>query len=121
MKPKILIVDDEKKIRDLVAFHLEAQGFQVAHVENGVAALQMAQQYHPKMIVLDIMIPAMNGLEVCKQLKANAETQGIKVLLLSAKGQKEDETAGFAAGADAYIAKPFRAKQLLETIERLLQ
>ncbi|MGK5094656.1 response regulator [Deltaproteobacteria bacterium TL4] len=120
MKSKIMIVDDEKPIRELVAFRLENQGFQCTNVENGTEALRVIRTNRPSLVILDVMLPDINGLEVCKTIKSNPETQAIKVLLLSAKGQQEDQDKGFAAGADAYITKPFLAKQLLNAMERVL-
>ncbi|MDH5559500.1 MAG: response regulator [Deltaproteobacteria bacterium] len=120
MSRKVLIVDDEKKIRDLVAFRLEFKGYQVQNASNGTEAIQSVEKDPPELIVLDIMMPDITGYEVCKRLKSDEKTKKIKIILLTAKGRKQDEEEGFSVGADAYMTKPFRANILLDKIEELL-
>ena len=120
MSNTILIVDDEKKIRDLVAFRLEFKGYQIADAGNGTEALEQVEKFNPDLIILDIMMPDMTGYEVCERVKSNEATKGIKIILLSAKGRKQDEEEGYRVGADAYMTKPFRANMLLSKIEELL-
>lgn len=120
MSHKILIVDDEKRIRDLIAFRLENKGFEILSAEGGKEALAITETHTPDLVVLDVMMPDMSGLELCQQLKSNDNLKHIKVLMLSAKGQKQDEEEGLKAGADGYMTKPFRAKHLIEKIEEIL-
>jgi len=120
MSHKILIVDDEKKIRDLVCFRLEFKGYDVSSAGDGTEALEKVKEFEPDLMVLDIMMPDMSGYEVCKRVKGDSATQQTKVILLSAKGRKQDEEEGLRAGADAYMTKPFRANKLIEKIEELL-
>ena len=120
MSSSILIVDDEKKIRDLISFRLEYKGYQIASAENGGEALAKIKEDQPDLVVLDIMMPDMTGYEVCKQIKNDAALQKIKVILLTAKGRKQDEEEGYKVGADAFMTKPFRANVLLAKIEELL-
>lgn len=117
---KILVVDDEKTIRDLVAFRLEFHGHQVETAQNGTEGLAKVEQMHPDLIVLDVMMPDLTGYEVCAKVKAGPESKNTKVILLTAKGRKQDEEEGLAAGADAFMAKPFRANLLLAKIDELM-
>src|SRR3989339_525074 len=120
MAIQILVVDDEKTIRDLVAFRLEYHGHQVVTAENGKDALAKLAEKVPDLVVLDVMMPDMTGIEVCKLIKKEPKWAGVKVLLLTAKSRKQDEEEGLAAGADSFMAKPFRANLLLEKIEELV-
>ncbi|OGG93558.1 MAG: hypothetical protein A2508_09735 [Candidatus Lambdaproteobacteria bacterium RIFOXYD12_FULL_49_8] len=120
MAIQILVVDDEKTIRDLVAFRLEYHGHKVVTAENGKDALAKLKQTVPDLVVLDVMMPDMTGIEVCKIIKSEPKWAAIKVLLLTAKSRKQDEEVGLAAGADGFMAKPFRANLLLEKIEELV-
>lgn len=120
MAGKILIVDDEKKITDLISFRLEYKGFEVAVANSGQEALDSIKKEKPVLVILDIIMPDMTGYQVCEKIKANKATQSIKVLLLTAKGQKQDEEEGYEAGADDYMTKPFRANLLVEKIDMLL-
>lgn len=117
---RVLVVDDEKTIRDLVAFRLEFHGHQVSTAENGGQGLEKMKAEKPDLVVLDIMMPDMTGLEVLKTLRQDSELQGTKVILLTAKGSQQDEEEGIAAGADGYMAKPFRANLLLAKIDELM-
>ncbi|MDT8446159.1 MAG: response regulator [bacterium] len=117
---KILVVDDETTIRDLVAFRLEFHGHLVLTAENGTKGLEKLRAEKPDLVVLDVMMPDLTGLEVLKTMKADPELASIKVIMLTAKGRKQDEDEGLAAGADAYMAKPFRATILLQKIEGLM-
>ncbi|OGG98928.1 MAG: hypothetical protein A2600_06205 [Candidatus Lambdaproteobacteria bacterium RIFOXYD1_FULL_56_27] len=117
---KILVVDDEKTIRDLVAFRLEFHGHQVETAQNGTEGLAKVESMHPDLIVLDVMMPDLTGYEVCAKVKAGEGSKDTKVILLTAKGRKQDEDEGHAAGADAFMAKPFRANLLLAKIDELM-
>jgi DNA-binding response OmpR family regulator len=120
MGKKVLIVDDERLIRDLVTFRLESKGFEIVYAENGKQAMERLEQEQPDLLVLDIMMPEMSGIDVCRAIKSKPETRHIKVILLTARVQDTDETEGLAAGADLYLTKPFRPNNLLAKIEALL-
>ena len=120
MALNILVVDDEKTIRDLVAFRLEYHGHEVTTAENGKDALTQLEGTVPDLVVLDVMMPDMTGLEVCAEIRKDERLAETKVILLTAKGRKQDEEEGMAAGADAYMSKPFRANVLIGKIEELV-
>jgi len=120
MRIKILLVDDEPSLVKVVSRRLEAEGFDVVTAMDGEEALQQVESEHPKLIILDVMLPRMNGYEVCRKLKWDKRYQKIPVLLFTAKALERDEQFGYEAGADAYVRKPFRAPELLEKIRVLL-
>ena len=117
-KAKLLIVDDHNELRTLLKMTLEYSDYELYEAENGEVALELVQLLKPKVIILDIMMPGtVDGLEVCRRVKSNPDTAETKVILLSAKGQKEDLRNGEKAGADAYFVKPFSPMSLLESIK----
>jgi len=113
---RVLVVDDDQNIRRLVSFNLKADGHEVILATNGKEGYETAQREHPDLILLDIMMPIMNGYETCSNLKQNPETKDIPVFMLSAKGQMTDLDEAFAVGADNYITKPFDVEKLNKTI-----
>lgn len=119
MEKKILIVEDEKKIRDIISFYLMKSGYIVAETDNGNEALVMAVKEKPGLILLDIMLPGISGLEVCRRLKTNIITKDIVIIFLSAKGKISDKKEGLRLGAHEYITKPFSLKYLLRRIDEL--
>ena len=119
-KPRILLVDDEPSIVKMVGKRLEVEGFDVAVAMDGQEGLSRAQADRPDLIVLDLMLPKLNGYEVCTMLKQDARYQRIPIILFTAKAQEKDEKLGMECGADAYVRKPFRAQELLEKIRTLL-
>ncbi len=120
-KANILVVDDEEDIRELVQLHLDREGYRVLTCETGEQALAMARSKTPDLVVLDLMLPGMDGLEVCKRLKADSALQQIPVVMLTAKGEESDIVAGLELGADDYITKPFSGKVLVARVRRLLR
>ena len=118
--PRILLVDDEPSILKVVSKRLEVEGYQVLMAAEGQEALTKAQTESPDLIILDLMLPKLNGYEVCTMLKQDTRYQRIPIMLFTAKAQDKDEQLGMECGADAYVRKPFRAQELLETIRRLL-
>ena len=116
----ILIADDEPHLLELVRLRLEANGYHVLTVEDGQAALETARREHPDLVMLDILMPKLDGYAVCTQLKQDAQCQGIPVVLLTAKAQDSDERRGRDCGANAYVRKPFVAEELLTTIRTLI-
>lgn len=117
----ILIVEDEEDIAELLEYNLERQGYQAEAVGTGEDGLQLARDAAPDLVLLDLMLPKLSGLEVCRSLKADAETASIPVIMLTAKGEEEDIIAGFDAGADDYVTKPFRPKVLLARVQAVLR
>jgi two-component system phosphate regulon response regulator PhoB len=116
----ILIADDDPDIRDLVAFKLEQAGFDVTAVDNGLAALSAAQQAPPDLVVLDVMMPGMSGIDVCRELRNQASTGSLPIILLTARAQEGDVEVGFGAGADDYVVKPFSPRELVSRVEAVL-
>jgi len=119
-KGKILVVDDEIYIVHILDFSLGMEGYEVLTALDGEQALEKARAEHPDLIVLDIMMPKLDGYETCKMLKAEASTKDIPVILLSAKGRNVDQKIGFEVGADDYITKPFSPRKLVERINAIL-
>jgi two-component system alkaline phosphatase synthesis response regulator PhoP len=119
-KGKILVVDDEIYIVHILDFSLGMEGYEVLTALDGEQALERARAEHPDLIVLDIMMPKLDGYETCKLLKADPETKDIPVILLSAKGRNVDQKVGFEVGANDYITKPFSPRKLVERINALL-
>jgi two-component system alkaline phosphatase synthesis response regulator PhoP len=119
-KGKILVVDDEIYIVHILDFSLGMEGYEVVTALDGEQALEKVKTEKPDLIVLDIMMPKLDGYEVCKSVKSNSATQNIPVILLSAKGRNVDQKMGFDVGADDYITKPFSPRKLVERINQLL-
>ncbi len=119
-KGRILVVDDEIYIVHILDFSLGMEGYEVITALDGEQALEKLKSEKPDLIVLDIMMPKLDGYEVCKSIKANQETAHIPVILLSAKGRNVDQKLGFDVGADDYITKPFSPRKLVERINQLL-
>lgn len=119
-KGKILVVDDEIYIVHILDFSLGMEGYEVLTALDGEQALEKARAQHPDLIVLDIMMPKLDGYETCKMLKADDRTKDIPVILLSAKGRNVDQKIGFEVGADEYITKPFSPRKLVERINAIL-
>jgi DNA-binding response OmpR family regulator len=118
--PLVLCADDDEDILALVALRLERAGFRVVRATNGEQALELARAERPALAVLDVMMPRMTGVEVLRALRADEETRAIRIVLLSARVQESDVTGGLEAGADAYLAKPFRAPELVAKVQELL-
>jgi DNA-binding response OmpR family regulator len=119
-RPLVLCADDDEDILSLVGLRLELAGFEVRKVRDGEAAVAAVRERPPDVAVLDVMMPRRNGFEVLAELRADAQFDGVKVILLSARVQQADVEQGLRAGADAYLAKPFKANELVGAIERVL-
>jgi two-component system phosphate regulon response regulator PhoB len=117
----ILIVEDEEDIAELLEYNLQRNGYVPLSVGTGEEGLNETRQGRPDLVLLDLMLPGLSGLEVCRRLKADAATQAIPVIMLTAKGEEEDIIAGFDAGADDYVTKPFRPKVLLARVKAVLR
>ena len=120
MKPRILVVDDEADAVELVEFNLKAAGLDVTSAEDGQMALKKARALLPDLIVLDLMLPEVDGLEVCKILRRDPATSGIPILMLTAKAAEIDRVLGLELGADDYVTKPFSPRELVLRVKRLL-
>lgn len=116
---RVLVVDDDPDIRTLLSMNLEFDGYQVAVAEDGFEAERLARKLLPDLIVLDVMMPGVDGIDVLQSLKTDPETCHIPVVMLTAKAGDDDVWAGWQAGADYYMTKPFDFEQLLRYIERL--
>lgn len=116
----ILIVEDEESLLKLESILLTSKGYNVEGAMDGQSALKLVAKMKPDLVLLDIMIPGIDGFEVCRQIKANEATRHIPVIILSAKKSKESLVMGEQAGADWYITKPFKSAMVIETIDRLL-
>ena len=117
---RILLVDDEPSIIKMVGKRLEVEGFVVTVAADGQEGLAKAQADQPALIILDLMLPKMNGYEVCTMLKQDIRYQKIPIILFTAKTQEKDEKLGMECGANAFIRKPFRSQELLDTIRKLI-
>jgi two-component system, OmpR family, phosphate regulon response regulator PhoB len=118
---KVLIVEDQPDILEVIHITLEMDNFELHSAADGEAALSMAQRLRPDLVLSDVMMPRMDGLQLCKRIKAESALRKTKVILLSARGQSEDRRVGLAAGADAYLTKPYSPLQLLETVRQVLR
>ncbi len=119
-KGKILVVDDEVNITQILEFSIGAEGYEVITAANGEEAIDKARHEQPDLIILDIMMPKIDGYEACRILKANPLTKGIPVVLLTAKGRDIDKRLGYEVGATDYIIKPFSPNKLVDRIHQLL-
>ncbi len=117
---KILVVDDEASLRLLISATLEDEELEIYEAADGILGLEMAIKYLPDLVILDVMMPGITGLEVCKKLKVSHQTKDIKVLLLTAKGQQRDREAAWEAGADFFLVKPFSPSTLLSMVQQIL-
>jgi two-component system, OmpR family, alkaline phosphatase synthesis response regulator PhoP len=120
-KQNILVVDDEKSILELLRYNLLREGFSVTMVEDGEKALESAKTQPPDLIILDLMLPGMDGLEVCRRLKQDASIRQIPIVMLTAKGEESDIVIGLELGADDYIPKPFSPRVLIARIKAVLR
>ena len=121
MKPKILVVDDEPDAVELIEFNLKANGCDVISATDGEEALEKARTVLPNLIVLDIMLPEVDGMEVCKILRRDARTSAIPIIMLTARNEEVDKLVGLGVGADDYVTKPFSPRELVLRVKRLLR
>tara|TARA_B100001996_G_scaffold191166_1_gene146243 strand:- start:65 stop:862 length:798 start_codon:yes stop_codon:yes gene_type:complete len=121
MKPCILLIEDDQDMRDLVAGHLEHTGFDVHRAEDGIRGQALALQYVPDLILLDLMLPKVDGLTLCQRLRRDERTSAIPILMMTALGGIKDKVTGFNSGADDYITKPFDLEELQVRVKALLR
>jgi len=117
----ILVVDDEVDILELVCYNLEESGYRTIRVETGEEALKQVRKTHPDLIILDLMLPGINGLEVCRILKNDQSTASIPIIMLTARGEESDIVTGLELGADDYVTKPFSPRVLLARINAVIR
>jgi two-component system phosphate regulon response regulator PhoB len=113
----VLIVDDERDLRTLVDFNLRQAGFTTAHAANGAEALARARSLRPRVIILDLNLPDVSGMDVCRLLRADPSTKDVPILMLTARGSEPDRVQGLEVGADDYLAKPFNLRELILRVE----
>jgi len=118
--PRVLVVDDDKVIQQLLEVNLELEGYEVVKASNGEEALKMVQDIRPDLILLDVMMPKLDGREVCRRIKSDPLTAETPIIFLSARAQDMDVNSGLELGASAYITKPFDPVDLLDTVMRVL-
>jgi DNA-binding response OmpR family regulator len=121
MPSRILIIDDEPNIVLSLEFLMKREGFDVAVAGDGEAALRAMAEQRPDLVILDVMMPKLNGFEVCQRIRAEPALRGVRVLMLTAKGRETEMKKGLELGADAYVTKPFSTRELVAEIRRLLQ
>jgi len=119
--PRILVVEDEPPLAELLTYNLRREGYEVALAGDGRDGLAKARTALPDAIILDLMLPVLGGLEVCRELRAGERTRAIPVLILTAKSDESDQVVGFSLGADDYVTKPFSVKVLLQRVKALLR
>jgi two-component system, OmpR family, phosphate regulon response regulator PhoB len=120
-QPHVLIVEDEPAQREVLSYNLEAEGFRVTTAGNGEDGLMMVQEDPPDVMVLDWMLPSVSGIEVCRQLKARAETRDMPIIMLSARSEEVDKVRGLETGADDYVVKPYAVSELLARVRTQLR
>ncbi|HWS39131.1 MAG TPA: response regulator [Actinoplanes sp.] len=116
----VLVADDDADIRDLVAFKLEQAGLEVLAVGDGQTAVETARTRLPALAVLDVSMPGLSGIDVCRMLRSDPNTAGMLIIMLTARVQEQDVEGGFSAGADDYVTKPFSPRELVSRIQALL-
>ncbi|MBL8958037.1 MAG: response regulator [Myxococcaceae bacterium] len=119
--PLVLIVDDEADLAGLVEFNLRAAGLETTIAGSGEAALKLAQQRKPDLVLLDLMLPDISGKEVCRRFRADPKLEGVPVVMLTARGDEPDRVEGFLAGADDYVTKPFSVRELVLRVQAVLK
>jgi DNA-binding response OmpR family regulator len=120
-KAKILIVEDDLSLTEILTYNFQRDGYEVIVARDGTEGLRKAQMLHPDLIILDLMLPGLDGLEVCRQLRSSKTTSAIPILMSTAKSEETDQVIGFALGADDYVTKPFSVKVLLERVKALVR
>ena len=120
-KPKLLIIEDERSLSDVLKYNMEKEGFEVSTAADGQEGLRRAQLLQPDLVILDLMLPVIEGYEVCRQLRSDPKTQSTRVLMLTARSDEVDEIVGFNMGADDYVTKPFKIKPLIHRVKALLR
>ncbi len=121
MAATVLVVDDEKDLVELVKYHLEKEGLKCLEARDGETALQLAKERSPDLMVLDLMLPGVDGLEVCRKLRKDPKTSSIAIIMLTAKAEEVDRIVGLEMGADDYMVKPFSPRELVARVKAVLR
>ncbi len=121
MAATVLVVDDEKDLVDLIRYHLEKEGLQCLEARDGETALRLARERNPDLVVLDLMLPGVDGLEVCRKLRKDAKTANLAIIMLTAKAEEVDRIVGLEMGADDYMVKPFSPRELVARVKAVLR
>lgn len=120
-RQKVLIIEDEADIRELIKFNLEQEGFAVEEAGSGAEGLERIKRRQPDLLLLDLMLPGMPGLEICRTLRGNSETTNLPILIVTAKGTEVDKVLGLEMGADDYVVKPFSPRELIARVKAVLR
>jgi two-component system phosphate regulon response regulator PhoB len=120
-RPRILIIEDERGLTQALEYNFQREGYDVAVAHDGAEGLRKAQTLLPDAVILDVMLPGLGGLDVCRQLRAGERTRALPILMLTARAEETDQVVGFTMGADDYVTKPFNTKVLLQRIKALLR
>ena len=120
-KQTILIIEDEPSLVEVLTYNLAKEGYEIVVATNGQEGLRLAQTTLPDLVILDLMLPMIYGLDVCRRLRGNPKTQAIRIMMLTAKSEEVDEIVGFSMGTDDYVNKPFRLKPLIHRVKALLR
>jgi phosphate regulon transcriptional regulator PhoB len=121
MAATVLVVDDEKDLVDLIKYHLEKEGLKCLEARDGETALQLAKERIPDLVVLDLMLPGLDGLEICRKLRKDPKTSSIAIIMLTAKAEEVDRIVGLEMGADDYMVKPFSPRELVARVKAVLR
>jgi two-component system phosphate regulon response regulator PhoB len=121
IRKRVLVIEDERQLTDVLRYNLERDGYEAAIAHDGQEGLRKAQAQLPDLILLDLMLPGMDGLQVCRELRGNERTRRIPIIILTAKAEETDQIVGFAMGGDDYVTKPFSPKVLLQRVKALLR
>jgi phosphate regulon transcriptional regulator PhoB len=121
MAQRVLIVEDEPDIRDLLVFHLQREGYHVIHARTGAEALRLVRAEPPDLVLLDLMLPEVDGLEVCRRLRQDPATRALPIVMLTARGDEVDRVLGLELGADDYVVKPFSPRELVARVRAVLR
>ncbi|MCI0526112.1 MAG: response regulator transcription factor [Nitrospira sp.] len=121
MSKKLVVIEDDQDITRLVTHYLTKEGYAIKSSQDGIKGLQLIKQEKPDLVILDLMLPEMDGLEVCKRLRADPKTSALPIIVLTAKGEESDKIVGLELGADDYVTKPFSPKELLARVKALFR
>jgi phosphate regulon transcriptional regulator PhoB len=119
--PRVLVIEDDRDIAELVRYNLEQEGFQVACSSDGATGLAQLRKLPPDLLILDLMLPKLPGLEICKEVRRDAALRGLPILVLTARGEEADRVVGLELGADDYVTKPFSPRELVARVKALLR
>ncbi len=120
-REKVLVIEDEPDIREVMVYNLSREGYRVLEAKDGEKGLEKARREAPDLILLDLMLPSLDGVEVCRLLRSDPLTQAVPVIMVTAKSEESDVVLGFGVGADDYVAKPFSPKELMARVGALLR